>query len=100
MSERNEPIVGEWFRDLEGKSFEIVAIDEPGRTVEIQYFDGDVEALDFDDWYEVELEPIAAPEDWSGPYDNVGPDDFGDTDRIRRPEGWGDPLNELERKEH
>ena len=100
MATQNEPFVGDWYRDIEGKTFEIVAMDESANTVELQYFDGDVEEVELDDWLGMELEAIAAPEDWSGPYDNIVAEDFGDTEKVMHPEEWGGPLDELDREEH
>ena len=42
------PEIGAWFRLAEGKTFEVVAVDEKDLTVEIQHFDGTVEELDVD----------------------------------------------------
>ena len=73
-----DPIIGNWYRNEEtGNDFEVVALDEDAQTVEIQYFDGELEDLDLDAWYELPLELIEAPEDWSGPYDEIEPDDLG-----------------------
>jgi hypothetical protein len=52
--------------------------------------------LDVDSWYEMDLELAAEPEDWSGPYDDLEADDFGDTDEPKHPETWGSPLEEIE----
>ena len=61
-----DPIVGNWYKNVEEeKEFEVVAVDEDAQTVEIQYFEGEVEEIDLDSWYELVLEPIEAPEDWS-----------------------------------
>ncbi len=66
------PSVGSWY-GLEGERFEVVAVDEDDTTIEIQYFDGTVEEMDFDDWdihcEEGALEPVDAPDDWSGSVD-------------------------------
>lgn len=71
------PTVGSWYR-LEHERFEVVAVDEDDATIEIQYFDGTVEEMDFDDWdihrEERALEPVGEPEDWSGSVD-VEPDE-------------------------
>ncbi|MDG4554263.1 MAG: hypothetical protein P9E24_08445 [Candidatus Competibacter sp.] len=73
-----DPIIGNWYRNEEtGNDFEVVALDEDAQVVEIQYFDGELEELDLDAWYELPLEIIEAPEDWSGPYDEIQPDDLG-----------------------
>ena len=84
------PQVGSWYRRLDGRLFEVVAIDDEELTVEIQHFDGTIGELDFDLWHGLELEHAAAPEDYSGPLD------------LDRPEirelrgvaglGWHDPL--------
>lgn len=61
--------VGEWYRAGHEPAFEVVAIDEEAETIEIQYFDGSIEEIDFDSWVQLEAKPIAPPEDWSGPMD-------------------------------
>ncbi|MDE2306637.1 MAG: hypothetical protein KGL34_13835 [Gammaproteobacteria bacterium] len=74
-----KPVVGEWYRDGAGETFEVVAIDEDDRTIEIQYFDGSVTEMDFDAWNEQmiegSIETAEAPEDWSGSVD-VGAEDL------------------------
>lgn len=73
-----DPIVGNWYRDLERDDrFEVVAVDEDEGIIEIQYFEGDVEEMDVDTWYEMDLEVIEAPEDWTGPMDGITRDDLG-----------------------
>ena len=92
MSELS-PRVGNWYRNLEDKRlFEVVATDEDDGTIEIQYFESEVEELDIETWYELELEQEAAPEDWSGPYDDLIADDMGDTEIPMQPENWSDPV--------
>lgn len=73
-----DPIIGNWYRNQEtGNDFEVVALDEDAQTVEIQYFDGELEDLDLEAWYELPIDPIEAPEDWSGPFDEMEADDLG-----------------------
>lgn len=73
-----DPIIGNWYRNQEtSNDFEVVALDEDAQTIEIQYFDGEVEELDLDAWYELAIETIEAPEDWSGPFDDIEADDLG-----------------------
>ena len=73
-----DPIIGNWYRNQEtGNDFEVVALDEDAQTIEIQYFDGELEDLDLDAWYELPIESIEAPEDWSGPFDEMASDDLG-----------------------
>jgi hypothetical protein len=89
-----DPIVGNWYKNVEEeKEFEVVAVDEDAQTVEIQYFEGEVEEIDLDSWYELVLEPIEAPEDWSGAYDQMEQDDLGyDTTSNEKKE---DPLKDI-----
>ena len=72
-----DPIIGSWYRNQEtGNDFEVVALDEDAQTIEIQYFDGEIEELDLDDWYELAIEGIETPEDSAGPFDEFAVDDL------------------------
>ncbi len=96
MLNRIEPEVGKWYRNDSGASFEVVATDEDEGIVEIQYFDGAIEELDIDSWHSQRFQPGAAPEDWSGPFDDLVADDFGDTEQARHPDERGNPLDTLD----
>jgi len=97
MNENNEPVINEWYRNREeDRIFKVVAIDEDSETIEIQYFDSDIEELDFDTWNALYLEPVPEPEDWTGPYDDLVADDMGDTDIPMQPDNWSDPLAGIE----
>ena len=94
------PAIGEWYRRPGGDSFEVVAIDQDDRTIEIQYFDGTIEEIEFDDWLEDEIEATEAPEDWTGSVD-VEPEDT-ENEYEAEPGGkekWGDPLQFVDRGE-
>jgi len=80
---KNHPVaaIGKWFLDnADSQLFRVVAIDEDDETIEIQYFDGAIEDIDTDLWDEMELTSAAAPEDWSGPFDDLEADDMADPD--------------------
>lgn len=95
-----KPQVAQWYRHLnKGQEFQVTAYDKDAGTVEIQHFDGDLEELDIEEWYGLELEPIAPPEDWTGPMDDVERDDLGYTETGMRGEGWSAPLRERSRRE-
>lgn len=99
MPNELDPIVGEWYKNLgDGQTFEVVAVDEDEGTVEIQYFDGEIEEIDLENWYELDLESIEPPEDWSGPFDDLERDDLGYTDMSMHPDEWSNPLDELDRE--
>lgn len=91
------PTVGSWYRNLEdNRLFEIVATDEDDGTIEIQYFESEIEELDAEIWNELRLELTAAPEDWTGPYDDLISDDLGDTEKPLHPANGSDPINDLD----
>ena len=94
------PVIGEWYRRPGGESFEVVAIDRDDRTIEIQYFDGTVEELEMEEWYEGGIEAGDAPEDWTGSLD-VDPEDTENEYEAEpgnsRP--WADPLQYVDRGE-
>lgn len=68
MSTELDPVVGNWYQqaDDDEKKFTVLDLDQEEGVVEIQYFDGDLDQIDLDEWYELVLEPIGAPEDWTG----------------------------------
>ena len=94
------PVIGNWYRRTGGESFEVVAIDRDDRTIEIQYFDGTIAEVEFDDWLEDQVEATEPPEDWTGSVD-VEPEDTEneyEAEPVGR-EQWGDPLQSLDRGE-
>lgn len=88
------PLVGQWFRRPNGTLFEVVALDEDDGTIEVQYFDGTIDEIEFEAWPNMLLREVGAPEDWSGPLD-MDPDDYeGDDEEF--PPGFHDPLEFLD----
>lgn len=81
----NKAQLGKWYKDSEENYFEIVAIDNDEGLIEMQSFDGTVAEVDQDAWRLLGAEKCAPPEDWSGPFDDLEQDDFGDTEKIRHP---------------
>lgn len=74
-----DPMVGHWYQRLDSdQRFEVLAVDEDAGTVDVQYFDGDVEQMDIDTWYGLDLEAIEAPDDWeeTAAVDEDLPDDL------------------------
>jgi hypothetical protein len=82
MDNEIEPTVGSWYQDLiNGRTFQVVAMDEEEAQVELQHSDGDIEELSLDEWHSMDLEATDAPDDWIGPLDDVERDnlDFAST---------------------
>ena len=99
MSASSMPRIGDWYRTPTGDTFEVVAVNEHDQTVDIQHFGGEVEEHDMDSWKEMMPFNVEPPEDWSGPFDDLVPDDFGDIEQAKQPENWGSFLDELDRGE-
>jgi len=67
-----EPQVGNWYRNISSdQDFEVVAFEGDDSLIEIQYVDGNLEEIEIDHWYEMELNELSSPEDWSGPFENT-----------------------------
>lgn len=93
------PVVGNWYRSMDGTLFEVVAIDRDDETIEVQHFDGTLEELDAEIWGEQEFEAAVAPDDWSGSVD-VEPEDYEvESDMTAVGSIWTDPLTSLDRAE-
>jgi len=93
-----EPVVGRWYRRINGQLFEVVAVDDDDETIELQFFDGTIDELDRDTWGRLLLERVAAPEDWSGSMD-MDPEDYTGNDESDIPAGYHDPLAILDQSD-
>jgi len=89
-------VIGAWYQEPGGQSFEVVALDADTATIEIQYFEGEVEELEFDAWGEMQLMAVEPPEDWTGAFDEIEADDLGYSDTVIHPENWTGPLGILD----
>lgn len=74
----NSPVIGAWYQNTDGQRFKVVAVDDQDLSIEIQFFDGEIDELDDELWHEHSPQHIAAPEDSSGPFDDIEKDDFED----------------------
>ena len=92
------PVVGDWYRRMDGAQFEVVAIDRDDGTVEVQHFDGTVEEIDLESWDEQQFEEGKPPEDWSGSVD-IEPEDYESERDTTSMGAWADPLTSLDRAE-
>ncbi len=91
-----DPIVGNWYQHLDkGQRFRVVAFDEDDGLVETQHFDGDIEEIPIDIWYQQELETAEAPENWSGALDIGTKDDYGTEITDTDISDWSEPLQEF-----
>ncbi|MCK4791938.1 MAG: hypothetical protein KAV87_49860, partial [Desulfobacteraceae bacterium] len=56
--------------------------------------DGDLEEVDLDTWYQLDIEPCEAPENWSGAIDVGEKDDLGTSVTDTPTKDWNAPLEE------
>jgi hypothetical protein len=91
------PVIGDWFKNEMGQSFEIVAIDEKEGAVEVQFYDGEIAEYDTETWEMLNIVPISPPEDWSAPFDDMEKDDLSFSDKPFHPEDWSGALDDLEK---
>ncbi len=81
MATVTDPVIGNWYKDVENNLvFKVIAFEENGDAIEVQYFNGDIGEYDHDSWYNSTFDFIEAPEDWSAPYDELEVDDLGYSD--------------------
>ena len=94
-----EPRIGDWYSNQQKQTFEVVAFDPEEGLVEIQYFDGDIEEIEFDAWNQLEIAPVDPPEDWSGPFDGIGREEMGDVDSTVFSGSIDNVLDDLDRND-
>ncbi|HEY4341430.1 MAG TPA: DUF6763 family protein [Steroidobacteraceae bacterium] len=81
MNSVGRPQVGDWYQNQDNEElFQVVSVDAASGTVQIQSFDGELDSIEEDDWKQMPLVTAAAPEDWTGPVDDVEPDDVNEDD--------------------
>ena len=79
MARDYDPVKGQWYEDLEeNEIFKVLSVDPDEEIVEIQYENGDIEAIDLDTWHELDLERADEPEGWAS--DDEDDDDWDDDD--------------------
>jgi len=93
MSYELDPIAGQWYRHLDkDQLFRVASIDEDDDLIQIQHFDDDLEELDSETWFTMDLDRAETPEDWIGPVDDVETDDPGDGEAEVTEADWRAPL--------
>ena len=90
------PLIGHWFSRPNGSLFEVVALDEDDGTIEIQQFDGTIGEVDVENWPQMLLVEVRAPDDWSGSVD-MDPEDYVGLRGSDMPNGYHDPLAFLDK---
>jgi hypothetical protein len=92
------PNIGSWYRSPTGELFEVVAIDDGDRTIEIQYFDGTLEEYDKETWNAQVAGEADPPEDWTGSVD-VDQEDYDMEAETPHNAAWSAPSEYFDRNE-
>jgi hypothetical protein len=80
VSRDYEPQAGQWYEDLETEeTFQVLAVDPDEELIRIQWPDREIQAIDLDQWNEMDLELAVAPEGW---VDDVEEDDEDEEDDL------------------
>lgn len=91
-----EPIAGNWYICCDkGPTFRVLDCDTRQRRIDIQYFDGTIEEIEFEDWAMMDLELGAEPEDWTGPVDDIAKDDLGYSETSMRGMDWNESTSDF-----
>jgi len=92
---RLSPTIGDWYQNTDsGAIFEIVAVDEDDETIELQHLDGEVEEYDFEQWQEMGITRVSAPEDWRVGFE-ISREDAPNPDAVIHPD-TGDVFEDLD----
>ena len=97
MSRDYEPVVGQWYENLEEEeSFHVLSVNEDSELVEIEYLDGDIEEIDIEAWHEMDLELTQEPEGWAESDEEEEDDEDEDWDEDEDEDDEDDDLDEDE----
>lgn len=91
------PVVGQWYRPVsaKGQLFEVIAIDDQSSSIEIQFFDGNLDELELESWLEMDVSKEDAPENWYGAIDVPELDDLGSHITDTSIDDWYSPFEEI-----
>ena len=96
MSNEVNPVAGRWYEHIErGQKFEVLDVDDERGVIEVQYVNGEIDEMDIDEWYDLEIEPIEIPEEWTGQSDLPrGQDlDYADEEKGYKPSDDASPRS-------
>lgn len=72
MNTENEPVINNWYKHQEDHlHFCIKDIDEQKGVLDVQHADGDLDTIEIDSWYELDMELAAEPEFWADTMDDI-----------------------------
>jgi len=96
VSRDYDPVVGQWYDDLDSEEiFKVLDLEPDEEIVRIQWLDREIEEIDLDVWNEMDLELAEAPEGWVDDDESDTDDDEDDLDDDDEDEDdWDDEEDE------
>ena len=96
MENELDAIVENWYLHLDkGQSFQVIAVDDETRLVEIQHIDGDLEEVSFDEWGNMAIELCEEPPNWRNALDVAELDDLGTEVTDTSESDWDESLDQF-----
>lgn len=87
------PKVGDWYLEADTEEeFQVIDVDPDEAMVEVQYYDGNIDAFTLADWIAMAPQSIEPPEDWTGPMDAL---DVEDVDYDEEPSEHSQPRRRM-----
>jgi hypothetical protein len=91
VSRDYEPQAGQWYEDLDTEeTFQVLSVDPDEEIIRIQWPDREVQALELDQWNEMDLELATAPEGWVDDQVEDEEDDEEGAVELEDDEDWDD----------
>lgn len=90
----SQPEIGVWYRDIQNRLFEVVAIDSDD-AIEVQYYDGDVTEFDSESWDLLCVNMVSEPGDGLGPYEEMLDDENSFTE-ILETISWDNVIGDID----
>jgi len=89
------PEIGLWYRDIQNRLFEVVAI-ESDDAIEVQYYDGDISELDRESWNLMCMNRVSEPSGGLGPYEEtIEEEEYCSTDTLNTI-SWDNVIGEID----
>jgi hypothetical protein len=99
VSRDYDPVVGQWYEDLDSEEiFKVLSLDPDEELVRIQWLDREIEEIDLDVWNEMDLELADTPEGWVD--DDGASDDEEDDEDFDEEDDWDDDEEDDEDEDY
>jgi len=89
------PEIGLWYRDIQNRLFEVVALDNED-AIEVQYYDGNVTEFDRESWNLLCVNVISSPGDGLGPYEEMFDEDENNVSEKLKTISWDNVIGEVD----